>query len=133
MTIYPASKAHHSAWWRGLRAAGVPIAATWIDWPGNRDGAEPSSDAWSQHWSRCITEAAEADICLFVCNEGETACGQLIEAGAALAAGRRVFVVSPYDWTFANHPRCRVFATLEEAVTAIMAATNGARLRLAKR
>jgi hypothetical protein len=58
----------------------------------------------------------EADLCLFVCNEGEQACGQLIEAGAALAAGKRVFVVSPYEWTFAHHPRCRIFPTLEAAV-----------------
>jgi len=34
---------------------------------------------------------------------------RLIEAGAALAAGRRVFVVSSYEWSFANHPRCRRF------------------------
>ena len=54
------------------------------------------------------------------------ACGQLIEAGAALAAGKRVFVVSDYQWTFANHPRCRVFATLEDAIAAIMAGAQGA-------
>jgi hypothetical protein len=64
-------------------------------------------------------------VCLFVCNEGETACGALIEAGAALAAGRQVFVVSPYEWTFANHPRCRVFLSLDAAIAAIMAMQQG--------
>jgi hypothetical protein len=29
----------------------------------------------------------------------------LLECGAALAAGKQVFVVSPYEWTFANHER----------------------------
>jgi len=72
-------------------------------------------------------------VCLFVCNEGETACGALIEAGAALAAGKRVYIVSDYTWTFSNHPRCRLFATLEDAITAIVAGAQGARLRLAKR
>src|SRR5262245_24121601 len=100
-TVYVASKARHFAWWRALRAAGVPIVGSWIDWSGNSDGAEPTSDAWSRHWYRCVDEAAAADICLFVSNTGETACGALLEAGAALAAGKQVVVVSPDEWTFA--------------------------------
>jgi hypothetical protein len=52
-------------------------------------------------------------------------CGALIEAGAALAAGKRVFIVSPYIWSFANHPRCRRFGTLAEAIKAIRAADQG--------
>jgi hypothetical protein len=120
--IYVASKAKHAPWWRALRASGVSVVASWIDWPYNAPGApEPGADAWSAHWSACITEAAAADICLFVCLDGETACGQLIEAGASLAAGKRVFVVSDYQWTFANHPRCRVFSSLEDAIAAICA------------
>jgi hypothetical protein len=133
MRIYPASKAKHSHWWRALRAAGVPINASWITWEGNTTDAKPSVDQWSRHWVTCIEEASTADVCLFVANEGETACGQLLEAGAALAAGKRVFVVSDYEFTFAHHPRCRVFASLEDAITAIMAGAQGERLRLAKR
>ena len=37
----------------------------------------------------------------------QSACGQLFEARSALAAWRRVFVVSDYEWTFAHHPGCR--------------------------
>jgi hypothetical protein len=44
----------------------VPISVTWIDWPPNIDGSGPSADQWRAHWSRCIEEAADADICLFV-------------------------------------------------------------------
>ena len=125
---YPASKARHGPWWQALRAAGVPIVASWIDARLNEPGAEPT-DAWQDHWRACVEQAAAADICLFVCNEGEQACGQLIEAGAALAAGKCVFVVSPYEWTFANHPRCRTFPTLDAAITAIMAAQAGEQAR----
>jgi hypothetical protein len=71
---------------------------------------------WSRHWFGCIREAAEAD--------GETACGGLLEAGAALAADKRVFVVSPDWWSFANHPRCRSSIRLQSAVEAIMAGAN---------
>jgi hypothetical protein len=64
---------------------------------------------------------------------GETACGALIEAGAALAAGRQVFVVSSYEWTFANHPRCRVFVSLDAAIAAIVAMQQGELAREAMR
>jgi hypothetical protein len=33
-----------------------------------------------------------------------------------------VFIVSCYEWSFANHPRCRRFNSLAEAVEAITAA-----------
>jgi hypothetical protein len=50
--------------------------------------------------------------------------GALIEVGSALGAGKRVYLVSPHDWSWKHHPRVRVFDTLEAAVTAIMAAAN---------
>ena len=43
---------------------------------------------------------------LFVNGEDEQACGALIEAGAALAVGRQLLVVSPDAWTFSHHPNC---------------------------
>jgi hypothetical protein len=128
MIVYPASKSKHAPWWRALRAAGMPIVAPWIDSPLNAaDAPEPSADQWRMHWSGCITAATEADICLFVCNEGEQACGGLIEAGAALASGKQVFVVSPYAWSFSHHPRARAFGSLEAAVGSIMARKAGER------
>jgi hypothetical protein len=99
MRSYCTSKkwASYAAWWQSLRAAGVPIVASWIDWLSNHDvGTEPTSDAWSRHWTRCIDETAEADILLFYADQDERQCGALVELGAALAAGKRVFVVSPY-------------------------------------
>ena len=128
--VYCASKAKHAPWWRALRAAGVPITASWIDWPANEpDAPEPTNEAWGRHWERCIDQASDASICLFVSNADERACGALIEAGAALAAGKRVYVVSPDAWTFAHHPRCRVFPTIEAAVGSIMAQVEGEKSR----
>jgi hypothetical protein len=50
--VYPASKSCHWPWWTALRAAGVPIAASWLDQPFNHDGSEPSADHWSQLLAR---------------------------------------------------------------------------------
>src|SRR5262245_30754579 len=124
-TVYVASKARHHGWWRALRAAGLPISASWIDWPPNIDGSEPTPDQWREHWSRCIARATAADICLFVSNTGEAAWGALTEAGAALGTGKLVYIVSSDQWTFAHHPRARTFPTLEAAITAIMARQAG--------
>ena len=121
MKCYPASKSHHGVWWQALRAAGVPIVATWLDWARNHDSVEPTDDEWREHWQRCISEASDSDVLLFVALKGERQCGALIEIGAALSAGKRVFLVSPYEWSIAHHPRCRTFRSIAEAVEAIMA------------
>jgi hypothetical protein len=57
--------------------------------------------------------------------------GALLEVGAALGAGKRVYLVSPHDWSWKHHPKVRRFATLEAAVTAIMAGAAGERARQA--
>jgi hypothetical protein len=118
--VYVASKAKHHRWWAALRHF-IPIEASWIDADFNQQNAEPCAETWAAHWQTCITEAAAADICLFVCFEGETACGALVELGAALAAGRQCWIVSDYDWSIAHHPLVRRFATLEDAVAELVA------------
>jgi hypothetical protein len=61
---------------------------------------------------------------MFACAE-ERQMGALIEVGAALGAGKRVYLVSPHDWSWKHHPHVRVFDTLAAAVTAIMAGAAG--------
>ena len=119
ITVYPASKSKHWPFWCALRAAGVPIAASWIDEPFNRipDGAPPD---WILHWTRCLNEASAADIVLMFAQEGENQNGALIEVGAALSAGKRVYLVSPHDWSWAHHSRVKRFDTLADAVAAIV-------------
>jgi hypothetical protein len=57
--------------------------------------------------------------------------GSLLEAGAALGAGRQVFLVSRHPWPFLrNHPKCRSFESLASAVNAIRARAAGEEARL---
>jgi hypothetical protein len=129
-TVYVASKAKHASWWCALRAAGIPISSSWIDWQFNVPGApEPTADAWRGHWSGCLISAAAADILLFFDAPGENQCGALIELGAELAFGKQVFLVSENWWSIEHHPRCRKFRRLEDAIAAIKAIEAGERAR----
>jgi len=76
----------------------VPICCSWIDADLNRPDAKPSEADWSRHWEICCREAAAADIVLFVAFEGEIQKGALLEVGAALGAGKRIFAVTSHDW-----------------------------------
>jgi hypothetical protein len=105
------------------RAAAVEAISSWIDWPGNSPGNEPTADTWSRHWVRCIDEARECDVLLFVSGEDEQACRVLIEAGTALAVGRQLFVVWPDASTFSHRPRN--FSTLADAIAAIVTMQTG--------
>jgi hypothetical protein len=122
-TVYPASKSKHAAWWKALRHLGLRIHPDchWIDAAFNVPGVpQPDAELWRSHWAGCVEAAHNSNICLFVCREGETACGQLVEAGATLASPHGwVFAVSDYDFTFFHHPRCRRFKTVELALSAI--------------
>jgi hypothetical protein len=128
MKVYCCSKSKHWPFWTALRAAGVPIVASWIDAEFNRTGEEPSHDHWARHWETCCREAAEADVTLLYAGEDERQMGALVEVGSALGAGKRIFLITRHDWSWAHHPRVRRFETLEAAITAIQAGAQGARL-----
>jgi hypothetical protein len=128
--VYCAAKSRHHPWFAALRACGLPIASSWLDWPPNHDGSEPTADQWAEHSVTCLREAAECDVLLLYVLEGEQHFGALLETAAALANDKRVFLVSPHPWPFLrNHPRVRSFDTLQAAVTAIMAGAVGEKLR----
>jgi hypothetical protein len=129
-----ASKSRHWQFFGALRTAlatqGVEIVSTWIDWPRNRDDVEPTANEWREHAKACIDDAVRADILLLYCADDERQFGSLLECGAALGADRQVFVVSPFPWPFLKqHRQVRCFATIEAAVTAIMAGAAGERAR----
>ena len=106
----------------GAFGFGVPIDASWPDADFNHTGGEPTSDQWRRHWTRCVDEAAAADIMLMFAQEGERQMGALVEAGECLGAGKRLYLVTPHAWSFQHHPRVRNFKTIEQAVAAIAAA-----------
>ena len=54
----------------GAFGFGVPIDASWPDADFNHTGGEPTSDQWRRHWTRCVDEAAAADIMLMFAQEG---------------------------------------------------------------
>jgi hypothetical protein len=120
MRVYCASKAKHAPWWQALRAAGLDICATWVDWEFNHSGAVPTPADWAAHWERCVTEARDCDVLLLHAIDGEVQRGALIELGAALATNRKVFIVSPYDWSWKHHPQVQCFDTLADAIKAII-------------
>jgi hypothetical protein len=105
---------------------GLDIRASWIDWPPNFSTIEPSSDAWAAHWTKCVDQAAAADALLLVMLENENHCGALVEAGAALASGRRVHAVLPSSagLSFRYHPSVQVHATVADAIKAITASST---------
>jgi hypothetical protein len=129
MIVYVASKSRHWPWWQALRAAGLDIQASWVDWPPNQDCSEPSADEWRDHWKGCIVEATKADVILVFAQADERQNGALIELGVGLASGAMVYVVSDSAWSVSHHPRARNFRTLADAVTAIVAADAGERAR----
>jgi hypothetical protein len=121
-SVYTASKSRHWPFWQALRAAGLDIVASWIDAPFNHTDDDLDPDGWRFHWDTCAREAASADITLLFAQNGENQMGALIEAGCCLGAGKELWVVTAHDWSFLHHPRCRRFATLADAVSALLAA-----------
>ena len=102
MKIYVASKVKHAPMWRELRSLGWPINSTWID-----ESGEGESSSLSDLASRCINEAAEADVLLLYCEPGEVQKGAMVEVGAALASGTPVASVGRCETTsktFVEHP-----------------------------
>jgi hypothetical protein len=116
MRIYIASKAKYASRWRELRASGVPIISSWIDWD------EPkTTDGWRQLWELCVSEAAAADVLILYEEPGDVLKGALVETGICIGAGNRVYFAGERGrHSIVNHPRVTVFGTIEDAVGAAM-------------
>jgi hypothetical protein len=122
--IYCASKSKHWPFWQALRAAGVPIVCSWIDWPRNHDCHEPTKDEWRRHWDQCMREASDADLVLAYARSDENQNGAFLEIDCALGSGAHVYLVSDHAWSWRHHPRVRSFKKLGGAISAIMAALS---------
>lgn len=112
MKIYMASKAKHGPRWRALRDDhGVPINSSWID-----EAEEGLTSDWADLWSRCVNEACEADAVILYCEPGEVLKGALVEVGAALAVGNKVYAVGCEGHSFLAHPQVQECVSLGEAL-----------------
>ena len=93
------------------------MISTWID------ESEPGQTSdFTSLASRCIAEASRADYVLLYCEPGEVLKGALIEAGAALASGKRVLCVgtcSNLSPVLRHHPLWSEHPTVEEALAAV--------------
>jgi hypothetical protein len=91
--IYVASRAsipERGAMWRKLRDNGVPISSSWID----EDGAGQS--LMTELWPRILNEVANCTaLVLYVVRSDLPLKGAFVEVGAALALGKRVYLVTP--------------------------------------
>lgn len=114
--IYIASVTHHADKWRRLRSSGVPVVATWIDLPAAKTSG--AVDLTELIWLSRIQEAASAKVLLLYAEQGDNLGRVLIEVGAALASGAKVYVVGPVNSSWTNHPHVRRFATVKEAIDA---------------
>ena len=94
MLVYFATKSRHWQFVAALAAAGAPISCSWPSWLPNRTDGEPTSSDWAEHSERCLKEAAECDVLLLFAERREQHFGALLECGAALGAGKWVFLIS---------------------------------------
>jgi hypothetical protein len=80
-------------WWSWVAgAAGMPISGTW-----------------------------DADVLLLYYQSTEKQFGSLLECGAALGAGKWVYLVTDIALPFlSNHPKVRTFTSLANAIAALM-------------
>lgn len=120
--LYIASDVRHAAKWRALRAVATPpftFNMSWIDWRLDMGDTRVRQLLWIA----CAREAAAADGLILYLEPGETRKGALIEAGAALGAGKPVFQVGTCasveagegsDASFTSHPRWHRFRRLDD-------------------
>lgn len=131
MQVAVASKSKHWELWASLRAAGIPIISTWIDWHHNREeNPHPDDEEWAAHVVACVDDVIKADVLILYCKADERQFGSLLECGAALAGFKQIFLVAAAEWAFLrNHPRVRSFDTLEQAITAVAGMMEGEKAR----
>ena len=98
-TIYSASKIWHAPKWLELRDIyGFNIIATWINIPcgspENKSEAKILTPAEKRTlWYACKTEPVEADFTVIYSEPGDEHRGALVEIGAALGAGKYVYML----------------------------------------
>jgi hypothetical protein len=78
----------------------------------------------------CCDEAAADIVILYARADDRPQMGALIEAGAALGAGKQVWCISPHNWSWRHHPNVENFDSLAAAITALRAMQAGKAARV---
>ena len=87
--IYITSKIKHAPKWRKLAEEGWPLCCSWIF----MDLDPEDSNQMSQAWEQMIDDCKRSRILIIYREEGEQLKGGLIEIGAVLGNGGRIFLV----------------------------------------
>jgi len=96
MKIYTASKIIHAQMWRDLRREfpSIFFTAHWPDLIALNLESDKSPLVFRDAWEQNIADVLEADVLILFHLQGERHEGSFIEVGAALAAGKRVHIIS---------------------------------------
>ena len=116
--IYIASKTRHAPRWLELRAyvdvwwpGECKVISSWID-----EAGPGETVSFSDLWIRCVQEASSATALIVYAEPDDVLKGALVEVGAALGNGVRVFVVGVQPgWSFVNHPLVTKCESIEDA------------------
>lgn len=126
MKIYIASKVKYAQYWPGLReklkSIGHVLTSTWID-----EAAQGESNDLRDLSHRCIREATSSDIMILYCDKGDYLKGALLEVGAALGSGKRVYQVGHCDsisTVFQNHENWVNFETISDVLRHLVDSDN---------
>jgi hypothetical protein len=81
---------------------------------------EPSRSDYATHWRRCCQEASAADIVLIFAQSDENQNGAFLEVGAGLGMQKKIFAVTPYEWSWLAHEDVTLFSSLDAAIAEIL-------------
>lgn len=120
ISLYPASRTRHSRLWIEL-ANRTTSQIHWVArWPYLIGVMPPSPEAARNFWLDDLADIARAEVLLVYSDPGDDGklAGALVEAGAALALGKRVIVVgdSPQYSSWQYHPSVARVDTLAEGL-----------------
>lgn len=102
-----------------LRRSGHAVVSTWHE-PGSARGETP------EEWAAIIgrrndLEIREADCLVLIATKADVPGGKFVEAGIALGAGKRVYILGHVENRLLHHSRCVTLPTPEEVAEAIAA------------
>jgi hypothetical protein len=104
-----------------LELAGHDVTSRWLDtsWEGKGEGSSAAPPEYRQQYAvKDLQDVEECDLLIAFTEPPDQGGrgGRHVELGAAIAWGKRVFVVGHYENIFCHHPRVEFFKDWAEAL-----------------
>lgn len=116
--VYTASKLSEASRWRTMEKEWPEIE--WVArWPFKHVGTVPDSSVYAKvFWEQDLEDIKRADVILVYAETHHKLRGALVEAGMAIALGKRVIVCGEHDdySTWQHHPQVNIVKDLTEAL-----------------